>query len=211
MKIYPRLITFLLLCFALVGTGSSVYSQAPAPTAPAAPDFSVAAQVIDDASAKAKGWQRFQFGVSPKFSAILPLVPSNVAKVLEGQVVNSYISSSGPVIYAVARVDRISTNLENSSEEARTRYFNQFFQGFAKSFESQPSDPSQNMKLLDVTKVTTAAGREGYQQRLSYKTWQGLGQMVFVGNSALCLVSLWSPTAPADDYNSFFASFRITN
>jgi hypothetical protein len=197
-----------LLPVVFMATMISVHSQSSTPKPPGLPANAIPSRVIDDPSPKPSGWQRYQFGASPGFSVILPSAPAVSSEVAGGQVINTYISSTGSAFYAVTRVDRIELSLETASEKARNDYFKGFFQGFAKSFEAPSAQTQDSLHLLDVTKVR-AAGRDGFEQRLTYKTWLGRGQMVFVEDSAFCVIALWLPSVPAADYDSFFQSFRI--
>ncbi len=199
-----------LLPFMLLLTVVSVHPQATQPPQPGVPVNAVPAHVIEDSSVRA-GWRRYGFGARPTPSVILPAAPSNgVETVTGGQVINTYIATTSSGVYVAARVDRIPINMESASEEVRGRYFREFFQGFAKGFQQGLSAKNPDtLELLEVTKVTTAAGRVGFQQRLTLGTTQGRAQMVFVGNSAFCIIAFWFPTAPATDYDFFFGSFRI--
>ena len=198
-----------LLPVVLMATMINVHSQSPTPAPPGLPATVIPPRVINDPSAKPSGWQRYQFGANPGFSVILPSAPVGSSEVAGVQVINNYMSSTGSVVYAVTRVDHIELSLETASEKARSDYFKGFFQGFAKGFEGPPSGQTQDtVHLLDVTKVR-AAGRDGFEQRLTYKTWLGRGQMIFVGDSAFCVIAMWLPSVPAADYDSFFESFRI--
>jgi hypothetical protein len=198
-----------LLSLALMLSVATAHAQTSAPLSP--PANAIPARVMEDPSVRT-GWRRYGFGATPNLSVILPGAPSNAVEVVDAQVVNTYISTTSSGVYAAVRVDRIPINLGSASEEARSRYFREFFQGFAKGFhKGLGSTVQDSLQLLEVTTVKTAAGRDGYQQRLTIGTMQGRAQMMFVGNSAFCIVAFWLPTAPAADYDSFFGSFRITS
>lgn len=184
---------------AVVG-GQSPRSQTPGPPAGAIPIRSV-----DDPSVKA-GWRRYDIGATPILGVILPSPPGVTAETVEGQQVNTFVSTNPSGVYAAVRIDRIPVNLENASEDVRSRYFQGFFEGFARSFQN---NLQYSLVLLEVTQLTTTAGHKGFQQRLTLGPMQGRSQMVFVGDSAFALVALWLPDAPAADYDSFFDSFRL--
>ena len=199
-----------LLPSVLLLTVITVHPQTAGQTTTVLTPNTIPAHVIEDSSVRS-GWQRYGFGVKPALSVILPAAPNSAVENLAGgQVVNTYVGTTNSGVYAAARVDRIPINIENASEEARSRYFREFFEGFAKGFqEASSSKIPDSLQLLEVTKVTTAAGRDGFQQRLTLGTTQGRAQMVFVGNSAFCVIAFWFPTAPAADVDSFFGSFRV--
>jgi hypothetical protein len=198
------------LLVAVLSAASIANGQAPETKSPGPPTNAWPIRVIEDPSVRT-GWRRYEIGASPTLSVILPSIPGGTLERVGANVINTHVSSNGSGVYAAVRVDQIPLNLEAASEEARNLYFSQFFQGFAKSFQKGLGPTiKDSLEFLDVTKVKTAAGRDGLQQRLRLGSTQGRAQMVFVGNSAFCVIAFWFPTAPAADYDSFFESFRIT-
>ena len=204
-----KLIMATLLLIVAIASSVVVRSQSPQPQTPALPANPIPARVVEDPSVQV-GWRRYEIGATPTLSLILPAAPGITSETVQGQLVNTYVSANSSGVYAAVRIDRLAMNLETASEEARNKYFRSFFQGFAQGFQKGLSPTVKDtLELLDVAQVTTASGRQGYQQRLMLGSAQGRGQMVFVGNSAFGLVALWFPNAPATDNDSFFASFRI--
>jgi len=198
----------LALVFA-ISSSALIRAQSPQPQQPGLPALMIPARVVEDPSVK-DGWRRYEIGATPTLSLILPSKPNGTVEEVQGQVINTYVSANSTGVYAAVRIDRLATNLERATEEARSNYFRTFFQGFALGFEKAVSQSVKDkLELLEVTQVPTATGRNGFQQRMTLGTTQGRGQMVFVGNSAIGLVALWFPGAPAADVDSFFGSFRI--
>ena len=186
-----------------------VRAQAPEPQKPALPAGAIPARPVDDSSVK-PGWRRYEMGTTPTLGVVLPSPPGVTVETAQGQQINTYVSTSTSGVYAAVRIDRLPMNLETASEDARSRYFQGFFDGFARGFQKGLGPTvKDSLALLEVTQLTTATGRKGFQQRLTLGTMQGRSQMVFVGDSAFALVALWLPEAPAADYDSFFGSFRI--
>ena len=199
-----QLVSLVLLLFV-----ASLPAQSPSPTPPRATVTGIPARAIDDPSVRV-GWRRYAFGASPGFSVILPSEPALTSEGVQTQILNTYIAATPSGVYAAARVDRIPVHMESAAEEVRNRYFREYFQGFAKGMEKALASTGQSVQLQEVTKVATAAGRDGFQQRFALGSMQGRAQMVFVGNSAFCVIAMWAPAALATDYESFFSSFRIT-
>jgi hypothetical protein len=199
-----------LICLVLLLSVANVHPQSAAPKPPTDPVNAIPARVIDDPSVRA-GWRRYGFGASAGFSVILPAEPALTSEAMQTQIINTYIAATSSGVYAAARVDRIPVHMESAAEQVRSRYFREYFQGFAKGMEKSLASTGQSVQLQEVTKVATAAGRDGFQQRFAFGSMQGRAQMVFVGSSAFCIIALWTPAAPAADYESFFSSFRITN
>ena len=198
-----------LLLAVAVSCVAVVYAQSPQPQASALPANAIPARVVEDPSVQV-GWQRFEMGAAPTLSLILPEAPKITVESVQGQLINTYVSSNASGVYAAVRIDGLSADLERGSEEMRSRYFRGFFQGFARGFQKGLGPAIKDtLELREVTQLTTATGRSGYQQRLTLGTAEGLGQMVFVGKSAFGLVALWFPTAPPQDHVSFFGSFRL--
>ena len=196
--------TTLLLTIVIAST-ALVDAQSPTPKNPGLPVGAIPIRPVDDPSVKV-GWRRYEIGTTPILGVVLPSPPDVTTETIEGQLVNTYVSTNPSGVYTAVRIDRLPVNLENASEDARGRYFQSFFEGFARSFQN---NLQYSLVLLDVTQLTTATGSKGFQQRLTLGPMQGRAQMVFVGNSAFALVALWLPDTPATDYESFFDSFRL--
>ena len=198
-----------LLLMIVVASTAVVRAQSPEPQKPGLPAGAIPARPIEDPSVRV-GWRRYEIGTIPTLGLVLPSPPSVTVETAQGQQINTYVSTSSSGVYAAVRMDRLPINLETAPEDARSRYFQSFFDGFARGFQ-KGLGPSvkDTLALLEVTQLTTATGRKGFQQRLTLGTMQGRSQMVFVGNSAFALVALWLPEAPAADYDSFFGSFRL--
>lgn len=200
--------TTLLLVIVIASLGF-VHAQSPEPKPPGLPVGAIPIRTIEDPSVKV-GWRRYEIGTTPILGVVLPTFPGVTVETAQGQQINTYVSTSSSGVYAAVRIDRIPMNLEAASEEARSKYFQSFFDGFARGFQKGLGPTvKDSLALLEVTQLTTATGRKGFQQRLTLGTMQGRSQMVFVGDSAFALVALWLPEAPAADYDSFFGSFRI--
>ena len=186
-----------------------VHAQSPAPQKPGLPGNAIPARAVEDPSVKA-GWRRYEIGATPALGVILPSVPAHTVETARGQDINTYVSANESGVYAAVRIDRLPLSLESTSEEARSRYFQSFFDGFARGFQKGLGPTiKDSLALLEVTQLTTATGHKGFQQRLTLGSMHGRSQMVFVGDSAFALVALWLPKAPAADNDSFFGSFRI--
>ena len=189
----------------VIASTAVVDGQSPRPQTPGLPVGAIPIRAVDDPSVKV-GWRRYDIGTAPILGVILPSPPGVTAETVEGQQVNTFVSTNPSGVYSAVRIDRIPVNLENASEDVRSRYFQAFFEGFARSFQN---NLQYSLVLLEVTQLTTATGHKGFQQRLTLGPMQGRSQMVFVGDSAFALVALWLPDAPAADYDSFFDSFRL--
>ena len=198
-----------LLLVIVIASAAFVRAQSPEPKPPGLPVGAIPARPIEDPSVKT-GWRRYEMGTTPTLGVVLPSSPSVTFETAQGQQINTYVSTNSSGVYAAVRIDRIPINLETASDEVRSRYFQSFFDGFARGFQ-KGLGPSvkDSLDLLEVTQLTTATGRKGFQQRLTLGSMQGRSQMVFVGDSAFALVALWLPDAPAADYDSFFSSFRL--
>ena len=189
----------------VIASTAVVGGQSPRSQTPGRPAGAIPIRPVDDPSVKA-GWRRYDIGTTPILGVILPSPPGVTAETVEGQQVNTFVSTNPSGVCAAVRIDRIPVNLENASEDVRSKYFQVFFEGFARSFQN---NLQYSLVLLEVTQLTTTAGHKGFQQRLTLGPMQGRSQMVFVGDSAFALVALWLPDAPAADYDSFFDSFRL--
>ncbi len=201
-----KLATLVLL---VASCNALVHAQSPAPQKPGLPSNAIPARAIEDPFVKA-GWRHYEIGATPTFGVILPSVPAHTVETARGQDVNTYVSTNQSGVYAAVRIDRLPMNLESASDESRSRYFQSFFDGFARGFQKGLGPTVKDtLALLEVTQLTTATGHKGFQQRLTLGSMQGRSQMVFVGDSAFALVALWLPNAPAADYDSFFGSFRL--
>lgn len=197
------------LVLLVVSSNALVHAQSSAPQSAELPSNAIPARPVEDPSVRA-GWRRYEIGATPTLGVILPSVPGITVESVRGQDINTYVSTNQSGVYAAVRIDRLPMNLESAPDEDRSRYFQSFFEGFARGFQKGLGPTVKDaLALLEVTKVMTATGRNGYQQRLTLGTMQGRSQMVFVGNSAFALVALWLPNAPPAEYDSFFSSFRI--
>src|SRR5687768_12843739 len=206
---YSKLTLGALALVVAIFSSAVVRAQSPQAREPGLPALMIPARVVEDLSLK-DGWQRYEIGATPTLGLILPSKPNETAEEVQGQVVFTYVSGNSSGVYAAVRIERLPTNLEHATDEARSNYFRSFFQGFARGFEKAVSKSIKDkLELLEVTQVPTATGINGFQQRMTLGATQGRGQMVFEGNSAFGLVALWFPGAPAADVDSFFASFRV--
>ena len=197
------------LVLLVVSSNALVHAQSPTPQSPGLPGNAIPARAVEDPSVRA-GWRRYEIGATPTLSVALPSVPGTTVESARGQDINTYVSTNQSGVYAAVRIDRLPMNLESATDEARSKYFQDFFDGFARGFQKGLGPTvKDSLALLEVTKVMTATGRSGYQQRLTLGAMHGRSQMVFVGNSAFALVALWLPNAPPAEYDSFFGSFRI--
>jgi hypothetical protein len=209
MMIKSRVVIAHLLSLVLLLSVANVYPQSTSQKPPAVLATTIPARVIADPSVRA-GWRRYGFGEGPGFSVILPAEPVVTSEGVQTQILNTYIAATSYGVYAAARVDRIPVHMESAPEEVRSRYFREYFQGFAKGMEKALASTGQSVQLQEVTRVATTTGRNGFQQRFALGSMQGRAQMVFVGNSAFCIIAVWTPATPANDDESFFSSFRIT-
>lgn len=204
-----KFVRMTLLLMIVVASTAVVRAQSPEPQKPALPAGAIPARPVEDPSVKG-GWLRYEIGTTPALGVVLPSPPGVTVESAQGQQINTYVSTSSSGVYAAVRIDRLPLNLETASEDARSRYFQSFFDGFARGFQKGLGPTvKDSLALLEVTQLTTATGRKGFQQRLTLGSMQGRSQMVFVGDSAFALVALWLPDAPAADYDSFFNSFRL--
>jgi hypothetical protein len=198
-----------LLLVIVIASAQVLRAQSPEPKKPGLPAGAVPARPVADPAVKL-GWQRYEIGSMPTFGVVLPSPPGVTFESVQGQQVNTYVSTNASGVYAAARIDRLPLNLETAPEDARSKYFQSFFNGFARGFQKGLGPTvKDSLALLEVTQLMTATGRKGFQQRLTLGSMQGRSQMVFVGDSAFALVALWLPDAPASDYDSFFDSFRL--
>ena len=202
---YLKFLRATLLLVIIVASTAVVGAQSPNSQKPGLPAGAIAIRPVDDPSVKV-GWRRYEIGTTPILGVVLPSLPDVTAETIEGQQVNTFVSTNPSGVYTAVRIDRIPVNLENASEDARSKYFQGFFEGFARSFQN---NLQFSLVLLEVTELTTTTGRKGFQQRLTLGPMQGRAQMVFVGDSAFALIALWLPNTPAGDYDSFFDSFRL--
>lgn len=204
-----RIVRITLVIVIVIAFAAVVRPQSPEPQKPALPAGAIPARPIEDLAVK-PGWRRYEIGSTPTLGVVLPSPPGVTFESVQGQQVNTYISTNPTGVYAAVRIDRLPLNLGTAPEDARSRYFQSFFDGFARGFQKGLGPTvKDSLALLEVTQLTTATGRKGFQQRLTLGSMQGRSQMVFVGNSAFALVALWLPNAPAADYDSFFGSFRL--
>src|SRR5688572_15837325 len=111
-----------------------VHAQSPAPQKPGLPGNAIPARAVENPSVKA-GWRHYEIGATPTFGVILPSVPAHTVETARGQDVNTYVSTNESGVYAAVRIDRLPMNLESASDEARSRYFQSFFNGFARGFQ----------------------------------------------------------------------------
>ena len=200
-----KIVRTTLLLVIVIASTAVVGAQSPGPRPPGLPAGAIAIRPVDDPSVQV-GWRRYEIGTTPILDVVLPSIPSVTGETVEGQQVNTFVSTNPSGVYAAVRVDRVPVNLENASEDSRSKYFQSFFEGFARSFQN---NLQYSLVLLEVTELTTTTGRKGFQQRLTLGPMQGRAQMVFVGDSAFALIALWLPNTPAGDYDSFFDSFRL--
>jgi hypothetical protein len=204
-----RLILATLALLLAMFSGAGVQAQSSEPKKPGLPAGAIPARAVEDPSVK-PGWRRYEIGTTPTLGVILPSDPGITFEAVQGQQVNTYVSSNQSGVYAAVRIDHLQMNLGTASAEARNRYFQSFFDGFARGFQKGLGPTvKDSLALLEVSQLMTATGRNGFQQRLTLGSMHGRSQMVFVGDSAFALVALWLPSAPAADYDSFFDSFRI--
>ncbi|HKP45492.1 MAG TPA: hypothetical protein VJT50_02765 [Pyrinomonadaceae bacterium] len=213
MKI-PKIIFASILMAASISLCSIVQAQtSPADPPPPVKVKAIPAQVVPGATVLT-GWQRYQFGIEPAFSVILPSAPTTSDEPVAGMAsatLHMYASTTGTAVYVAARLEQLGGNIEKRSDADRQTFFERFVDGFAKGF--QESMKQQNLpyelKLLDAQKVTIA-GRDGYQQELSVGEFRGRANLVFAGTGAFCLVSIWHPKTPTGDTDAFFNSLQLT-
>ncbi len=210
MKMKLRALLFVTLVAFGPATG---LCQTAGPKAPSVPAVVTPAKVVPDTSAP-PGWQRYQFGDRPAFSAILPAVPEATAERAPNStsITSIYTATNTGGIYVVGRVDEISTDIDKAPEATREKFFKEFFAGFAEGFKEGLAKSNFNfqLQLLNPKKVMTATGREGFQQDMTIGPFKGQAQLVFAGRSALCVVAIWNASAPPAELEAFFKSFKIT-
>ena len=179
------------------------------PASPGLPATFIQPKVIEDRSVLA-GWQRYQFGVEPPFSVILPVAPDVTAERNATALVNTYLTNKGSAVYGASRLDGSGRIAENATEGERQMFFQNFIEGFATGFQEslKKDNLKYEMKLSDPRKVT-AAGREAFQQDLTVGAFQGSAQIVFLRSGAFCVFSIWNPETPAADREAFFNSFQL--
>ncbi len=198
---------FLLLLIPLFG--GNVAAQAPPEKG--TPIVPIAAKPLVDQSVPA-GWRRYQLGERPEFSVILPSVPEASAErePKSGSIVNLYVSNNASGIYVASRLDGIPGDVQRADRQEM--FFKEYFAGFAKGFQQSMAANNLNfqLQLVDAKAITTATGRQGFQQDLIVGPFKGRAQLVFVGTSSFCVISIWNENASTTDSQAFFNSFRVT-
>jgi len=208
MKTNLKLFKVLLLMFLAAVCIATTWGQS-LPASPGLPATFIQPKVIEDRSVRA-GWQRYQFGVEPPFSVILPVAPDVTAERNATALVNTYLSNKGSAVYGASRLDGIGRISESATEDERQTFFRNFIEGFARGFQEalKKDNLKYEMKLSEPRKVT-AAGHEALQQDLTVGAFQGSAQLVFLGSGAFCVFSIWNPETPAADREAFFNSFQL--
>ena len=203
----------LVLLVLLALTAGVTLAQSPSPKGkPAPPPVVTPAKAVADASAPA-GWRRYQFGEHPAFSVILPSEPQASAERLPTDAINNmYSSENANGIYLTARLDGFAVDMGKASPARQEEFFKEFFGGFAQGFQETLAKNNVNyqLQMLNAKRITTATGREGYQQEMTVGPLKGQAQLVFLGTSGFCVLAIWNEKTPAGETQAFFNSFRLT-
>lgn len=188
---------------------SSVVAQTPEQkTIPATP---IPAKLLVDRSAPA-GWNRYQMGEGPRFSAIFPVAPQESAdkNPVSGGTTYIYLATNENGVFVAARFSGIVGG--TAGTERQERFFKEFVTGFAQGMKESLATRNINAELqfTDSKKITTASGQSGFQQDMMLGPFKGRAQVAFVDTSGFAIVALWSATTPASVSEAFFNSFRLT-
>ena len=98
----------------VIASTAVVGGQSPRPKSPGLPAGAIPIRPVDDPSVRV-GWRRYDIGTKPILGVVLPSPPGVTAETLEGQQVNTFVSTNRSGVYAAVRIDRIPVNLENAS------------------------------------------------------------------------------------------------